>query len=150
MSAVSLATIRGRIKTAIETITDSGLKESPLPFQSFGRTPNSIGDKSFSIGILNTVSTEDRQKSSIGTLCETQIQIQMSYRLRPMGMLSDVDNALNLESSIITRMVNGDSETISFPNLQIIFQNVQRNLTASGEYMLSNINFKILHYLPLT
>ena len=74
----------------------------------------------------------------------------MSFRLRPLGMLSDFDSALDLENEIIKRMISGDSETILFPNLQIIFLNVQRNLTDSGEYMLSNINFQILHYLPLS
>lgn len=150
MSSVKLSTVRGRIKTALDTISGAGLVESPLPFQAFGRTPNAIGHKSYSIGILDTVSTEDRQKPNLGTLSRTQVQIQMSFRLRPLGMLSDFDSALDLENEIIKRMISGDSETILFPNLQIIFLNVQRNLTDSGEYMLSNINFQILHYLPLS
>ena len=82
MSAVKLSVIRSRLKTAIENI-GNGLKESPLQFQAFGRTPNAIGHKSFAIGILSSTSTDDRQKANIGTLTQTDIQIQLSYRLKP-------------------------------------------------------------------
>lgn len=148
MSAVKLSVIRSRLKTAIENISGGGLNESPLPFQAFGRTPNAIGHKSFAIGILGSNSTDDRQKSNIGTLTQTDIQIQMSYRLKPLAQNEDVDNAMDLENDIIIAVCNRTDTTL-YQNLHFKFVSCSRVLVDSGEYILSSINFESLHYLPL-
>jgi hypothetical protein len=148
MSAVKLSVIRSRLKTAIENISGGGLKESPLPFQAFGRTPNAIGHKSFAIGILGSNSTDDRQKPNIGTLTQTDIQIQMSYRLKPLAQNEDVDNAMDLENDIIIAVCNRTDTTL-YQNLHFKFVSCSRVLVDSGEYILSSINFESLHYLPL-
>ena len=147
MSAVKLSVIRSRLKTAIENI-GNGLKESPLPFQAFGRTPNAIGHKSFAIGILSSTSTDDRQKANIGTLTQTDIQIQLSYRLKPLAQNEDVDNAMDLENDIIISICNRGN-TALYQNLHFKFVSCSRVLVDSGEYILSSINFESLHYLPL-
>lgn len=148
MGTVKLSEIRSRLKTAIEAIAGEGLKESPLPFQAFGRTPNAIGSKSFAVGIISSTSTEDRQRPTIGTLTQTQIQIQVSYRIRPLAQNTDVDNAMDLENDIIIAVCNrGDSSL--YANLHIKFLSVDRILVDTGEYLLSSINFLALHYLPL-
>jgi hypothetical protein len=148
MSAVKLSTIRTRIKTAIEAIAGEGLKESPLPFQAFGRTPNAIANKAFAVGILTSTSTDDRQKPTIGTLTRTAIQIQMAYRVRPLAQNTDVDNALDVENAIIVALCKR-SDTALYANIHIRFESVSRVLVDTGEYMLSSINFEVLHYLPL-
>ena len=148
MSAVKLSVIRSRLKTAIENISGGGLNESPLPFQAFGRTPNAIGHKSFAIGILGSNSTDDRQKANIGTLTQTDIQIQMSYRLKPLAQNEDVDNAMDLENDIIIAVCNRTDTTL-YQNLHFKFVSCSRVLVDSGEYILSSINFESLHYLPL-
>tara|TARA_B100000963_G_C22484040_1_gene606061 strand:+ start:190 stop:639 length:450 start_codon:yes stop_codon:yes gene_type:complete len=148
MSAIKLSVIRSRLKTAIENISGGGLKESPLPFQAFGRTPNAIGHKSFSIGILSSNSTDDRQKANIGTLTQTDIQIQMSFRLKPLAQNEDVDNAMDLENAIIIAVCNR-TDTNLYQNLHFKFVSCSRVLVDSGEYILSSINFESLHYLPL-
>ena len=147
MSAVKLSVIRSRLKTAIENI-GNGLKESPLPFQAFGRTPNAIGHKSFAIGILSSTSTDDRQKANIGTLTQTDIQIQLSYRLKPLAQNEDVDNAMDLENDIIISICNRGN-TALYQNLHFKIVSCSRVLVDSGEYILSSINFESLHYLPL-
>tara|TARA_R100000664_G_C2755886_1_gene143658 strand:- start:107 stop:553 length:447 start_codon:yes stop_codon:yes gene_type:complete len=147
MSAVKLSVIRSRLKTAIENI-GGGLKESPLPFQAFGRTPNAIGHKSFAIGILSSTSTDDRQKANIGTLTQTDIQIQLSFRLKPLAQNEDVDNAMDLENDIIISICNR-GDTALYQNVHFKFVSCSRVLVDSGEYILSSINFESLHYLPL-
>lgn len=148
MGAVKLSTIRGRMKTAIEGISGAGLKESPLPFQSFGRTPNAIGHKSFSIGVLTSTSTDDRQKRTIGTLTQTAFQIQMAYRIRPLSQNTDVDNTLDLENDIIIALCNRADSSL-YADIHIKFETSTRILVETGEYMLSSLNFEVLHYLPL-
>ena len=71
MGTVKLSEIRSRLKTAIEAIAGEGLKESPLPFQAFGRTPNAIGNKSFAVGIISStilLSEEITPTLMIGTI----------------------------------------------------------------------------------
>ena len=148
MSGVKLATIRTRIKTAIEAIAGAGLKESPLPFQAFGRTPNAIANKAFAVGILTSTGTDDRQKPTIGTLTRTSIQIQVAYRIRPLAQNTDVDNALDLENDIIIALCNR-SDSALYADIHIRFETSSRTLVDTGEYMLSSINFEVLHYLPL-
>ena len=148
MGAVKLSTIRGRMKTAIEAIAGAGLKESPLPFQSFGRTPNAIAQKAFAIGVLTSTSTDDRQKRTIGTLTQTAVQIQVAYRIRPLSQNTDVDNALDLENDIIIALCNRTDSTL-YADIHIKFETSTRILVDTGEYMLSSINFEVLHYLPL-
>ena len=73
MGAVKLSTIRTRLKTAIQSIVGAGLVESPLPFQSFGRTPNSIAHKAFSVGVLSSTSADDRQRPNTSGLSNSTI-----------------------------------------------------------------------------
>ena len=148
MSAVKLSTIRTRLKTAIEAIGGAGLKESPLPYQAFGRTPNGIGQKAFAVGVLSATSSDERQKPTVGTLCTTQIEVRFSYRLRPLAQNEDVDNIMNLENDIIIALCNRANAAL-YANIHIKFLSVNRILADTGEYMISNIEFQILHYLPL-
>ena len=148
MSTIKLSVIRTRLKTAIEGIPLIGLKESPLPFEAFGRTPNSIGHKSFSVGVLDSTSTDDRQKLTIGTLTETNIQIQVSYRLKPLAQNVGVNDAMDIENDIIIALCNRTDVTL-YANLHIKFVSVNRTLAETGEYIISSINFETLHYLPL-
>ena len=148
MTAVKLSTIRGRIKTAIEAIAGEGLKESPLPYYAFGRTPNSIGHKAFSIGFLGTVAGENRQKPNVGALTQTQLDISVCYRLRPLSQTADFDNALDLENKIIIALCDRTNATL-YQNTHIKFTTLNRSLVETGEYILSSIGFEILHHLPL-
>ena len=148
MGAVKLSTIRTRLKTALQSIVGAGLVESPLSFQSFGRTPNSIAHKAFSVGVLSSTSADDRQRPTIGTLTQTDIQIQVGYRIRPLAQNADVDNAMDLENDIIIAVCNRADSTL-YQNLHFKFTSVNRTLVDTGEYLISSINFESLHYLPL-
>ena len=97
---------------------------------------------------MNSTSAEDRQKPTIGTLTETNTQIQLSYRLKPLAQNVGVDNSMDLENDIIIALCDRTDVNL-YPNLHIKFVSVDRNLVDTGEYLLSSINFEILHYLPL-
>lgn len=148
MSAVKLSTIRNRIKTAIESIVGEDLKESPLPYGAFGRTPNSIAHKSFAVGLLNTTAQGDRQKATVGSLTLTGLIVTLAYRLRPLAQNTDVDNTMDLENKIIIALCNR-GDTSLYANTHFKFTSLTRTLSENGEYLISDISFELLHYLPL-
>lgn len=148
MATIQLSTIRKRVATAMEAISGAGLKESPLPFDAFGRTPNSIAHKAFSVGIGGSNAQDDRQRPLEGAMLQTDLDITFAYRLRPLDQLTDVDNQLDMENTIITALLDRTDSSI-YPNLHIKFISSNRLLTDSGEYVLSTLSFEALHFIPL-
>ena len=149
MATIRLSTIRSRVATALEAIAGSGLNQSPLPFDAFGRTPNSIAHKSFAVGIGGSTAMDDRQRPSEGAMLQTDLEITFAFRLRPLSQLTDVDNQLNLENTIITALLDRSNGTL-YPNLHIKLLSTNRALTDSGEYIISSLSFEALHFIPLS
>lgn len=149
MATVRLSSIRSRVATALEAITGAGLKQSPLPFDAFGRTPNSIAHKAFAVGIGGSNAMDDRQRPIEGAMLQTDLDITFAFRLRPLDQLTDVDNQLNLENTIITALLDRTNTSL-YPNLHIKLISTNRALTDSGEYILSTLSFEALHFIPLS
>ena len=67
---VSLATIRQRFSTMIDSL--DGFDESRNPFDGYGRSPNTIAHKRFSVGIRSVSSRDDdRQRRGVGVMSST-------------------------------------------------------------------------------
>ncbi len=146
MSTVKLSTIRSRMSTAVDAIT--GMNLSPLPYEGFGRTVNTIAHKAYSIGIGGSNAQDDRQRPIEGAMLTTDVDIKMAYRIRPLDQLTDVDGGLDLENDIITKILDRTDSNL-YPNLHIKFVSSSRQLTDSGEYMISTLSFDVLHFIPL-
>lgn len=149
MATVRLSSIRSRVATALEAIAGAGLNQSPLPYGAFGRTPNSIAHKAFAVGIGGSNAMDDRQRPTEGAMLQTDLDITFAFRLRPLDQLTDVDNQLNLENTIITALLDR-SNAVLYPNLHIKLISTNRALTDSGEYILSTLSFEALHFIPLS
>ena len=106
MATVKLSIIRSRVATAVEAIVGAGLKQSPLPYGAFGRTPNSIAHKAFSIGMGGSNAQDDRQRPTEGAMLQTDMDIKLSFRIRPLAQLVDVDASWDLENSKIAKQQN--------------------------------------------
>lgn len=148
MATLKLSTIRGRISTALEGLGE-GLKQSPLPSGGFGRTPNSIAHKAFSVEIGGSNAQDDRQRSIEGAMLQTDMNIKLAYRIRPLSQLVDVDGCLDLENVIIANLLDRSNSSL-YPNLHIKLISSNRILTDSGEYIISTLSFELLHFIPLT
>lgn len=146
--SLKLSTIRSRLATSITSMAD-GLKESYLPYDAFGRTPNSIAHKAFAVGIGGTSANDERQRTTVGALCSTDIDIKMAYRIRPLAQLPDIDSTMDLENDIIIKLLDRTNTTQYADGFHLKFTNVSRQLTDSGEYMISTIQFESIHYIPL-
>ena len=149
MATVKLSIIRARSATALEAIGGACLKQSPLPAGAFGRAPNSIAHKAFSVSIGGSNAQDDRQSPTEGAMLQTDMDIKMAYRIRPLAQLVDVDGGLDLENTIIANLLDRTNTTL-YENLHIKLQSTNRTLTDSGEYMISTLSFELLHFIPLT
>lgn len=147
MSAVSLATIRARFATEILTL--SGFTQSRNPFDGYGRQPNTVAHKRFSIGITSVVARDDdRQRSSVGCMCDTEVVVRYPFRIRPKDQVTSFDEALTSAESIIKKLVPRSAPLHS--DLTIRFSSIDNQLSDTGEYMSVSILFTVLHYITLT
>lgn len=147
MSAVSLSTIRQRFATAISTLT--GFDESRNPYDGYGRSPNTIAHKRFSVGIGTVASREDdRQRRSAGVMTDTSVSVRFAFRIRPKDQIESYDDALDAAEQVIEKITN--RSTPLHDSLQIRFAGLDNELADSGEWCTLNLTFTVLHYIQLT
>lgn len=147
MSAVSLSTIRKRFATAVTTL--SGFDESRNPFDGYGRSPNTIAHKRFSVGVGTVTSREDdRQRRSEGIMTDTQMSVRFAFRIRPKDQIDSYDNALDAAEQVIEIITN--RSTPLHDSLQIRFTGLDNELADSGEWCSLTLSFSVLHYIQLT
>jgi hypothetical protein len=144
---VSLATIRQRFADQISTL--DGFFESRNPFDGYGRSPNTIAHKSFSVGVRTVTSRDDdRQRRGIGVMTNTEILVRYAYRIRPKDQIESYDDGLDSAQAVINTITN--RSTPLHDNLQIRFGGLDNELADSGEWMSITLSFDVLHYLYLT
>jgi len=147
MSAVSLSTIRKRFAAAVTTL--SGFDESRNPFDGYGRSPNTIAHKRFSVGVGTVTSREDdRQRRSDGIMTDTQMSVRFAFRIRPKDQIESYDNALDAAEQVIEIITN--RSTPLHDSLQIRFTGLDNELADSGEWCSLTLTFSVLHYIQLT
>ena len=147
MSAVSLSTIRKRFAAAVTTL--SGFDESRNPFDGYGRSPNTIAHKRFSVGVGTVTSREDdRQRRSDGIMTDTQMSVRFAFRIRPKDQIDSYDNALDAAEQVIEIITN--RSTPLHDSLQIRFTGLDNELADSGEWCTLTLSFSVLHYIQLT
>lgn len=147
MSSVSLSTIRKRFAAAVTTL--SGFDESRNPFDGYGRSPNTIAHKRFSVGVGTVTSREDdRQRRSDGIMTDTQMSVRFAFRIRPKDQIDSYDNALDAAEQVIEIITN--RSTPLHDSLQIRFTGLDNELADSGEWCSLTLTFSVLHYIQLT
>jgi hypothetical protein len=147
MSAVSLQTIRQRFANAITDLT--GFDESRNPYDGYGRSPNTVAHKRFSVGVGSVSSRDDdRQRRLQGIMSETEILVRFAFRIRPKDQIDSYDDALQSAQQVIEKITN--RSTPLHDNLQIRFRGLDNELSDSGEWCTITILFTVLHYIQLT
>lgn len=146
MSAVSLSTIRQRFAVSITAL--SGFDESRNPFDGYGRSPNTVAQKRFSVGV-GTVSSrdDDRQRRDSGVMTDTEILVRYAFRIRPKDQIDSYDDALTSAAAVMETITNRN--TPLHDNLQIRFRGLDNELSDSGEWCTITLTFTVLHYLTL-
>ncbi len=144
---VSLATIRQRFSTMIDSL--DGFDESRNPFDGYGRSPNTIAHKRFSVGIRSVSSRDDdRQRRGVGVMSSTEVMIRYAFRIRPKDQIESFDDGLDSAQTVINAITK--RSTPLHDELQIRFGGMDNELSDSGEWMSITLAFEVLHYLYLT
>ena len=142
MSFVSLATIRSRFSTKIGSL--AGFTVSRNPYDDTNRNPQTVAHKRFSVGIVACESMEEqRQVSSVGIMCRTRIRVKFPYRLRPKDQVLDYDNSLD-SAELVIRSITVRAAPLH-TDLHISFRDFSHEIVNSGEYILNQIEFDVLH-----
>lgn len=146
MSAVSLSSIRQRFATKIGSL--DGFNEGRNPYDGYGRSPNTVAHKSYSVGIRGVSSRDDdRQRRAAGIMSESEVFVRYAFRIRPKDQLDSYDDALDSAQLVIQALTN--RSTPLHDDLQIRFTGMDNELSDSGEWCSINLTFNVLHYLYL-
>ena len=146
MSGVQFSTIRQRFATAVSSL--DGFHELRNPYDGYGRSPNTVANLGFAVGIRNvTTRDDDRQRQSVGVMCETEMFVRFIFRIRPKDQLTSLDEGFDQVETVVRTLTN--RSTPLHDNLQIRFTGFDNELSDSGEYAIYTLTFNILHYISL-
>ena len=124
------------------------MTESRNPFEDVIRTPQSVAQKRFWVGITSSIASDDgRQSVSVGAQMATTVSVKFAYRLRPKDQVTDYGEALDQAETVIAKLTARGAPLAT--DLQIRFSQLTTDITASGEYIVPTAEFAVLHYLPL-
>ena len=140
MAVVSFAQVRQAIKTKVETV--AGFKLVPLPPSYFRRIQNTIAHKGFTVDMPTSSDEGERMRRGITYLSSTA-RVIFAYRLRPKDIITDYDLCMDSEEDIIN-VVLGIYADIR-DGIQIRYNRSTRDFPDSMEYMVTTIEFTILH-----
>jgi hypothetical protein len=147
MSAVNLSAIRSRFADKVSSL--DGFHESRNPFDGYGRSPNTVSHKLFSIGVGRVESRDDdRQRRGVGVMSQSEILVRFIYRVRPKDQLDSYDESLDVAQEVIEALTIRSAPL--HDDLQIRFMGLDNELSDSGEWLTFTLNFSVLHYLYLT
>lgn len=145
MTLVSVDALRSRVAARIGAL--SGWRQSPYLFESLGVDPSSIAHLAFAVGVPTTRADGGRQRMVEGAKVITDLTIRFTARVKPKDAPDSVDDMLQAEQAIINSMME---QSATWPvNLGIHFAGASRTATATAEWLRSDVNFQVLHFLAL-
>ena len=150
MSAISVATVRARIASAISVL--AGWTESRYPPSMFRMaTGGGAGQIHHTFSVEPQGTTPDpamagqRQRLSEGVRTSTSITVHFAHRLRADAATADYDSAWDAVELIVKTVMG-----ISLTNLHIALERVLTPMISpSGEYFIAELRFIANHRLAL-
>jgi len=134
--ASSFAQVRQAIKTKVETV--AGFKLVPLPPSYFRRIQNTIAHKGFTVDMPTSNDEGERMRRGL-TYVTSNARVIFAYRLRPKDIITDYDLCMDAEEDIINAVLG------TVQDMQIRYNRSNREVSNSMEYMITTIDFTILH-----
>ena len=145
MGALTVATVRQRVATALEAV--SGWTESRFAPPIFGRDSAQLVHHAFTVDPATTspLDADRRQRVADGVEAVTGLTVRFAHRLRGDNQVADFDAALAAEHTVIKTAL-----AISRSDLHIIFAAVERRAVSdAGDLFLGAVRFTALHRLAL-
>ncbi len=144
--AIAVKTIRQRISTAVDAVTD--FSESSAPYGVFPRDPSSVLHKRFAVGCPRTSPLASRQKPAEGVLCRTDVLVSFAHRIKPKDQITSYDDSLDAEAAIVAAVM---ADTGTLTELQLSYNGAtSRAVDPSGEWFTGEVAFSSLHILALS
>ena len=134
--ASSLAQVRQAIKTKVETV--AGFKLVPFPPSYFRRVQNTMAHKGFTVDMPSSSDEGERMRRGL-TYVTSTARVIFAYRLRPKDIITDYDLCMDSEEDIINAVLG------PVQDLQIRYNRSTRDVSDSMEYMITTLEFTILH-----
>ena len=134
--ASSFAQVRQAIKTKVETV--AGFKLVPLPPSYFRRIQNTIAHKGFTVDMPTSSDEGERMRRGL-TYVTSTARVIFAFRLRPKDIITDYDLCMDAEEDIINAVLG------TVQDLQIRYNRSTRDVPDSMEYMITTLEFTILH-----
>ena len=132
----SFAQVRQAIKTKVETV--AGFKLVPFPPSYFRRVQNTIAHKGFTVDMPSSSDEGERMRRGL-TYVTSTARVIFAYRLRPKDIITDYDLCMDSEEDIINAVLG------PVQDLQIRYNRSTRDVSDSMEYMITTLEFTILH-----
>lgn len=148
MAILTIAEIRQRLANRVKGASPE-LRESVEPYEFFrapGRSPIHL---EYVVGIPSTKELgSNRQKTSEGTLSETDCRVLVSYQLRPKDRLTSYDEMLAVEKNIRDRLLATDE---IYPKDYVVrWVSSIRSAGPADGWVYTESSFQIIHLLSLT
>lgn len=134
--ASSFAQVRQAIKTKVETV--AGFKLVPLPPSYFRRIQNTIAHKGFTVDMPTSSDEGERMRRGL-TYVTSTARVIFAFRLRPKDIITDYDLCMDAEEDIINAVLG------TVQDMQIRYNRSTRDVPDSMEYMITTLEFTILH-----
>ena len=142
--ALSVAQVRSAVAAKVAGL--AGFKEINIPPEYFGRIENTIAHLGFGIMTASSSAVSERQRRVVGLYLSTTLRVMFAYRLRPHDAYpTDYDLALNKEQEVIAAVMGVYNSPV-----EIRFERATRRCPDSIEYMISDIEFTVLHTITNT
>lgn len=146
MASKSIRQLREDVTTRVLTL--SGWKESRVAPDNFGRDADSIAHKAFSVHPSETADMRAyRGRPAEGLLVETAIVVHYCWQLKPKAMSDSYDDALDGEAAVVNVLMAYDTTWPLSYKFQVV--RTSRTTSDSGEWVLGQVEFRVVHTLPL-
>ena len=132
----SFSSVRQAIKTKVETV--AGFKLVPFPPNYFRRVQNTIAHKGFTVDMPSSSDGGERMRRGL-TYVSSTARVIFAFRLRPKDIITDYDLCMDAEEDIINAVLG------PVQDLQIRYNRSTRDVPDSMEYMITTLEFTILH-----
>ena len=137
----SFAEVRQAIQTKVETV--SGFTLVPFPPTYFRRVQNTIAHKGFTVDVSTSNDQGERMRGTGSVYLSSTVRVMFAFRLRPKDIVTDYDNSMDTEEDVI-KAVLGSYAGIQ-AGIQVRYNRSTRDVPDSMEYMVTTLEFTVLH-----
>lgn len=145
MATLAVSTVRSRVAAAIEAA--SGWTEAHQTWERFASNTRHDLHKGFTVAVTDTVPgpAQDRQKQATrATLVTSTVSVRWGYRVRADAAPSDTGSAYDAEAEMVQAVLG-----ISRTDLHVIYAGSPVRDTSSGDWLIGESRFRVLHRIDL-